>query len=789
MKMTERIRKLREQSLNAENRISAERALLITEFYQSGMADAEPVPVQRALAFKYILEHKYICVNEGELIVGERGPAPKATPTYPEICIHSLQDLEILNDRPKVSFKSDETTRAAYRDIIIPYWKGKSNRDRIFQNLPQEWKEAYTAGVFTEFQEQRAPGHTALGIKMFRTGLLDLKEEIAESLAKTDLVNDPEGVDKRDELRAMDIVCDAMIRYAERYAERLEELAAEEKDPVRKKELEKMAAICRRVPAHAPTTVHEALQHYWFIHLGVVTELNPWDSFNPGRLDQSLYPLYKKQLEEGTVTQEEVYEMLQSFWVKFNNHPSPPKVGVTAEESNTYTDFCLINVGGVKEDGSDGVNEMSYILLDVIREMRLLQPSSMIQVSKKNPDRFIRAAVEIIKTGFGQPSVFNTDALVQEMLRAGKDVRDARNGGCSGCVEPGAFGTEAYILTGYFNLPKILELTLNDGFDKRTGKQIGLKTGTATDYRTYEELFAAYKAQVQHFMRIKLTGNNIIERIFMKYMPVPFLSVLIEDCIRNGKDYMCGGARYNSSYVQGVGLGSITDMLTALRYHVYDKKTIAMETMEKALANDFKGFEELQYQLVYHTPKYGNDDDYADEQEVQVFDMYYDVLSGHKSPRGADYRVNMLPTTCHVYFGKVTGATPDGRNAWKVLSEGISPVQGADTNGPTAVIRSAAKIDHIKTGGTLLNQKFTPSLLSTEEGCNNLVHLIRAYFRMDGHHIQFNVVDADTLREAQKHPEDYRDLIVRVAGYSDYFNDLGEDLQNEIICRTEQTTF
>ena len=789
MKMTERIRKLREQSLNAENRISAERALLITEFYQSGMADAEPVPVQRALAFKYILEHKYICVNEGELIVGERGPAPKATPTYPEICIHSLQDLEILNDRPKVSFKSDETTRAAYRDIIIPYWKGKSNRDRIFQNLPQERKEAYTAGVFTEFQEQRAPGHTALGIKMFRTGLLDLKEEIAESLAKTDLVNDPEGVDKRDELRAMDIVCDAMIRYAERYAERLEELAAEEKDPVRKKELEKMAAICRRVPAHAPTTVHEALQHYWFIHLGVVTELNPWDSFNPGRLDQSLYPLYKKQLEEGTVTQEEVYEMLQSFWVKFNNHPSPPKVGVTAEESNTYTDFCLINVGGVKEDGSDGVNEMSYILLDVIREMRLLQPSSMIQVSKKNPDRFIRAAVEIIKTGFGQPSVFNTDALVQEMLRAGKDVRDARNGGCSGCVETGAFGTEAYILTGYFNLPKILELTLNDGFDKRTGKQIGLKTGTATDYRTYEELFAAYKAQVQHFMRIKLTGNNIIERIFMKYMPVPFLSVLIEDCIRNGKDYMCGGARYNSSYVQGVGLGSITDMLTALRYHVYDKKTIAMETMEKALANDFKGFEELQYQLVYHTPKYGNDDDYADEQEVQVFDMYYDVLSGHKSPRGADYRVNMLPTTCHVYFGKVTGATPDGRNAWKVLSEGISPVQGADTNGPTAVIRSAAKIDHIKTGGTLLNQKFTPSLLSTEEGCNNLVHLIRAYFRMDGHHIQFNVVDADTLREAQKHPEDYRDLIVRVAGYSDYFNDLGEDLQNEIICRTEQTTF
>lgn len=786
MQLSARIKKLREQSLNAGNRISAERALLITEFYRSGVADAEPVPVQRALSFRYILEHKYICINEGELIVGERGPAPKATPTYPEICVHSLKDLEILHNREKVSFKSDEATRAAYRDVIIPYWTGKSNRDRIFKSLPQEWKEAYDAGIFTEFQEQRAPGHTVLGKKMFRTGLLDLKQEIRQAWERLDLLDDPEGVDKRDELRAMEIVCDALIMYAERHAAKLEELAAAEKNPERKAELERMAAVCRRVPAHAPETVHEALQHYWFIHLGVVTELNPWDSFNPGRLDQSLYPLYEKQLREGTVTREEVYELLESFWVKFNNHPSPPKVGVTAEESNTYTDFSLINIGGVREDGSDGVNEMSYMLLDVIREMRILQPSSMIQVSKKNPDRFIRAAVEIIRTGFGQPSVFNTDALVQEMLRAGKEVTDARNGGCSGCVETGAFGTEAYILTGYFNLPKILELTLNNGFDKRTGKQIGLQTGTAEDYLTYDDLFAAYRAQVNHFMRIKLTGNNIIERIFMKYMPVPFLSVLIEDCIKNGKDYMCGGARYNSSYVQGVGLGSITDMLTALRYHVYDRKDIPMSGLLKAMEADFKGYEELQYSLVYKTPKYGNDDAYADRQEVEVFDLYYDAVSGHKSPRGADYRINMLPTTCHVYFGSVTGATPDGRNAGKPLSEGISPVQGADIHGPTAVIRSAAKIDHIKTGGTLLNQKFTPSLLATEEGKNNLVHLIRAYFRMDGHHIQFNVVSADTLRDAQKHPEKYKDLIVRVAGYSDYFNDLGEDLQNEIIGRTEQ---
>ncbi|MDR2414384.1 MAG: glycyl radical protein [Odoribacteraceae bacterium] len=786
MKTSDRIKKLREQSLRAENKISAERALLVTAFYKSGAADAKPVPVQRALALQYILEHKTICINDGELIVGERGPEPKATPTYPEICLHSLRDLEILHERPKVSFTSDEAARAAYRDVIIPFWQGRTNRERIFERLPDEWKEAYNAGVFTEFQEQRAPGHTVIGMKMFTVGLLDLKQEIREARENADPL-DPATVDKMDEWQAMEIVCDAIIAYANRHATLLDAMAGKERDTRRRDELERMAAACRKVPARAPETLHEALQHYWFIHLGVIIELNPWDSFNPGRLDQSLYPLYRAGIESGTLSREDAYELLHAFWIKFNNHPSPPKVGVTAQESNTYTDFCLINLGGLREDGSDGVNEMSYILLDVIREMRLLQPSSMIQVSKKNPDRFIRAAIEIIKTGFGQPSVFNTDALIQEMLQAGKALRDARRGGCSGCVETGAFGTEAYILTGYFNLPKILEITLHDGIDPRTGRRVGPATGKATTFTSYDELFRAFATQVNYLVRVKIAGNNIIERVFMQHMPVPFLSTLIEDCIKNGKDYMHGGARYNTSYIQGVGLGSITDMLTAIKYHLFDRGNFSMQELLDALGADFAGHEEMQRDLLFHTPRYGNDDDYADAQAVAVFNMYHDAVAGHKSPRGADYRVNMLPTTCHVYFGQVTGATPDGRNARLPLSEGISPVQGSDVNGPTAVIRSAAKIDHVKTGGTLLNQKFTPAILSTEEGRESLLHLIRAYFRADGHHVQFNVVDAETLRDAQRRPEMYRDLIVRVAGYSDYFNDLGEELQNEIILRTEQS--
>jgi len=787
--MNERINKLREESLNAVPRISAERALLITEFYKSDLAQQVSVPVKRALAFKYILENKKICINEGELIVGERGPAPKAVPTYPEITLHSIRDLETLDTRPKVWYKADEETKKAYSEIIIPFWKGKSTRDKIFQNLDQNWLDAYGAGVFTEFQEQRAPGHTVLGKKMFQKGFLDLKKEIALEIENLDFYNDSNAYDKREELKAMNITADAIIAFADRHANELEKLAQSETDENRKIELMQMADICRRVPAQAPQTFHEALQHYWFIHVGVITEVNPWDSFNPGRLDQHLLPFFKKETEAGTLTEESAKELLSSFWIKFNNHPAPTKVGVTAKESSTYTDFALINLGGVKENGADAVNELTYVILDVIEEMRLLQPSSMIQVSKKNPDRFIKRTSRILKTGFGQPSVFNTDAIIQELLNQGKSLVDARNGGASGCVETGAFGTESYILTGYFNLTKIFEITLNNGIDPMTGKKIGLETGKPGSFENFDELLEAFKKQVNYFANIKIKGSNIIDKIFAENVPVPFLSLLIDDCISNGKDYNAGGARYNTSYIQGVGLGSLTDTLTSIKYNIFDQKKISLEELLQATAENFSGYDLLRNDLLNKTPKYGNDDDYADAQAISIFEIFYEAVNGRPNTKGGHFRINMLPTTSHVYFGSVTGATADGRLARKPLSEGISPFQGADRKGPSAVIKSAAKIDHLKTGGTLLNQKFTPSLLETEKGLDSMVQLIRAYFRMDGHHIQFNVVTARTLKKAQKNPENYKDLIVRVAGYSDYFNDLGDELQDEIIRRTENEVF
>jgi formate C-acetyltransferase len=787
--MTPRIQSLRTATLAAVPRISIERAKIVTAVAQSPAFAQASIPMQRALVFKAIFEQKQLHIGAGELIVGERGPAPAAVPTYPEICIHTGEDFALLDSREKIPYRVDETTRATHLNEIRPFWEGRSQRERMFRELPQEWRDAYEAGIFTEFQEQRTPGHTVLGETIYHKGFLDLKLEIREAIGKLDFATDPQAYDKREQLRAMDLCADAMIHYAQRNADSLDELATNETDSVRAAELRTMAAVCRKVPANAPETFHEALQYYWFVHIGVITELNPWDSFNPGRLDQHLWPFYERELAQGTLTEESAKELLQAFWVKFHNHPAPPKVGVTAQESGTYTDFALINLGGVKPDGSDAVNELTYVILDVIEEMRLLQPSSMVQVSKKNPDRLLRRVGRIVRTGFGQPSIFNTDAVVQELLRQGKALEDARRGGCSGCVEAGAFGREAYFLSGYFNLPKILELTLLDGFDPRTGKQLGPKTGKPQDFATFEAFFSAFERQLDHFVNIKIRGNNLIETLFSRYMPVPFLSLLIDDCIANGQDYHQGGARYNSTYIQGVGLGTVTDGLSSIQHNIYQNSRCSWDEMLQALQVDFAGHEPLLHSLLEQTPKYGNDDDRADILVPRIFDAFWRMIDGKPNTRGGHHRVDMLPTTCHVYFGKVTGALPDGKRAGETVSEGISPVQGADRHGPTAVLNSAAKFDHIKTGGTLLNQKLTPQLLEGDEGIRNFTHLVRGYFAKDTHHIQFNVVTRETLLEALAFPEKHRDLIVRVAGYSDYFVNLTTELQQEIIRRTEQEAY
>jgi len=588
----------------------------------------------------------------------------------------------------------------------------------------------------------------------------------------------------------MDISCDAVILFAERHADLAEEMAAAETDATRKAELLKIAEVCRWVPANAPRNLWEAIQMYWFVHLGTITELNGWDAMNPGHFDQHLAPFYNQGIADGTLTREQAKELISCFWIKVNNHPAPPKVGITARESGTYNDFTNINIGGIKNDGSDGTSEVSYIMLEVVEELHILQPGSSVHISAKTPDKFLHAATRVIRQGHGYPSVFNPDVYVQELMRQGKSLTDAREGGCSGCIEVGAFGKEAYLLTGYLNVPKIIEVTLNNGINPVTGIRVGPETGDPRTFKSYDELYAAFRKQLDFVVDLKMRVSNYIDRMFAKYAPAPFLSIVTEDCVSRGKDYYDGGPRYNTSYIQCCGLGTVTDSLAALKKHVFEDHTFSMDRVLKAVLNDFKGEEVLRQTIMNRTPFFGNDDDYADSIAVKVYDDLVAAIDGKPNIKpGGKYHLNMLSTTCHVYFGKVMGATPNGRMAGKSISDGTSPSHGADTHGPSAVIKSLTKFDHVKSGGTLLNQRFLPSLLKKEEDVKKLGHLIRSYFTLGGHHIQFNIVDTATLLAAQACPSDYKDLMVRMAGYSDYFNDMNADLQQEVIERTENDGF
>ena len=783
--MNERITRLRKASFEAQPSLSIERALIATAFYKEHEGK-HSIPVLRALNFKAICERKTVYIGADELIVGERGPFPKAVPTFPELTCHSVEDLHILATRDMARYQIAPQDITTYEKEVIPFWRGRNMRDRVFRNVPSNWKAAYQAGLFTEFMEQRAPGHTTLDNIIYQKGMLDLKQEIDQSLEQLDYLNDPEATDKAEELKAMDIACDAVILLAERHADTAEAMAAKEKDPVRRAELLRIATHCHWVPAHAPRDLWEALQMYWFVHLGTVTELNGWDSMNPGHLDQHLYPFYQKELEAGTLDREKAKELIACLWIKFNNQPAPPKVGVTARESGTYNDFTNINLGGLKRDGSDGVNEVSYIILEVLDDLHLLQPQANVQISQQTSEHFLRTACRVIRKGYGYPSVFNADAVIMEQVLAGKSVEDAREGGCSGCIETGCFGKEAYILTGYLNVPKVLELVLNNGLDPLSGRKVGIETGDPLMFKTFDELYAAFEKQLHYIVDLKLKVNNFIERMYATYAPAPFLSVVIRDCIAKGRDYYNGGPRYNTNYIQCCGIGTITDSLSALRKHVFDEKKVPMEKLLAALKNNFKEEEVLRLTLQNKTPFFGNDDDAADGLMQRVYASLLREIDGKPNTKGTVYHLDMLSTTCHVYFGQMLGASANGRLAQQPESDGTSPSHGADRHGPTAVIKSLAKMDQFRSGGTLLNQKFLPNVLEGEEGINNLAHLVRTYFRLNGHHVQFNVVDTATLRKAQAAPQEYRNLLVRVAGYSDYFVDLDKNHQEEIIARTEQ---
>lgn len=785
---SERVKRLRDASFDQHPCISIERALLETEFYRENEGKL-PMPVLRGANFKHLCENKTLYIGKDELIVGERGPFPKAVSTFPELTCHSRHDFEVLTTRAQQNYTVSSADMDIYEKEVEPYWRGRCMRDKLFERMPEAWNLLYEAGTFTEFGEQRALGHTSLDNLIYQKGALDMKKDIAEARAKLDFINDPEATAKDEQLQGMDISCDAVIIFAERHADLAEKMAAEEKDEKRKAELLKIADVCRWVPAHAPRDFWEAVQMYWFVHLATITELNGWDAMSPGHLDQHLAPFYAKGLADGTLTRDQAKELLACLFIKVNNTPAPPKVGVTAKESGTYNDFTNINLAGLKRDGTDGSNEVTYICLELFNELRLLQPQGNIQVSERTPDNVIRAAARVFRNGMGYPSVFNADMVIQEQMRVGKTLEDAREGGTSGCIETGCSGKEAYLLHGYLNTPKLLEYALTNGVDMLTGKQVSIKTGELSEFKTFDDLYAAFEKQMAYVVDTKIGVDNYLRYQYATNMAATYLSCVIRDCIEKGKDYYNGGPRYNSDYIQCCGIGTITDSLSAIKKHVYDEGTYTLEELVAAMKDNWEGHEAMRLTLWNKTPFFGNDDDYADDIMRRVYDSLFRNIDGKHSILGPTYHLNMLSTTCHNYFGQKLAATPNGRFSGMPESDGTSPSHGADRHGPTAVVKSLGKMDQVKSGGTLLNQRFLPSVLAGEEGIEGVKNLIRAYFKLGGHHIQFNVVDEATLRDAQAHPDNYRGLLVRVAGYSDYFVDLDNYQQEEIIARNAQESF
>jgi len=777
-----RVKNLHDGFRAARPEVFAERAVLVTRSYAG--TEGQPILLRRARLMEEILNGVTVQIRDGELIVGCKTPAILGSPLYPEVaCDWVEKELDTIALRPEAPFQVSEETKAALRTEVFDYWRGKQVYNRIMEALPKEVVRATQEGVFFHYYLNRTIGHITVDYeRVLKKGFLGLKAEVE---AELETVNYEESgcLKKVNLLRAMSLCCDAAIQFAERYAQEAEWLSRMESDPLRKAELKQIADICRRVPAHPARTFHEALQSFYFVHLILNLETNSY-AIGPGRFDQYLYPYYQADLESGRLTREQAWELLACLWIKLNEL-TVVKEGGTAKASNTYNDFQNLNLAGQTVDGRDAVNDLSYLCLDVTGSLRLPQPQISVLISEKTPEKFLAEACKVVSLGFGMPAVYNEDEKTQALLHKGKTLEDARRGGINGCVELVVQGKDMMASSGYFNMPKCLELALNNGANPLTGTQLGPRTGVLSKLTTFDKLMEAFHKQMAHGLELKMIYDGIARQAYAEFCPVPFTSLLIDDCLKKGKDYHDGGAHYNLPVVCGVGTGTMADSLAAIKKLVYEEKKVSLGDLVDALRSDFEGHERIRQMLRNRAPKWGNGDDCVDTLAHDVVEMFADELEKHHNEQGVPYVANMIPTTTHIWFGDLTGATPDGRRSRTPESEGISPVQGMDRNGPTAVIRSMARLDHARCCGTLLNMKFHPSALSGEDGLQKFAQMIRTYFKLGGHHVQFNVLSSETLLAAQMHPEEYQDLIVRVAGYSDYFVRLSRDLQNEIISRTE----
>jgi pyruvate formate-lyase/glycerol dehydratase family glycyl radical enzyme len=781
---TERIKKALERFVSTAPEICPERAECITASYKQ--TEALPMVVRRAKALEAILSGMSIFIQDGELIVGNQASKPRSAPIFPEFsCKWVEAELDRLEKRTADVFLISEDTKAKLRQAFA-YWDGKTTNEYAAALMPPESLEAHNDVVYTIGNYfYNGVGHISADYaKAIGQGLDVVIAEARAALEKLDFA-DPSQLKKRHFLESVILANQAVIAFAGRFAALADAKAVACADPVRADELKEIARICRKVPAKPAETFQEAMQAFWFVHLVIQIESNG-HSISPMRFDQYMYPYYAR--EKNRLLPEKAQELLDQLWIKF------AELNKVRDENSTmafagYPMFMNLIVGGQKRDGSDATNDLSFMCLQAAANTKLYAPSLSIRIHEGTPAALYKNAAALSRMGMGYPAYYNDRVIIPALLARGLAREDARDYGIIGCVEPQVGGkTEGWHDAAFFNMGKVVELALNNGVDKRTGKQIGPKSGSLETFTSFDDVVASYKAQTAYFVRLMAAGDNAVDMAHAERCPLPFLSSLVADCIATGKSLQEGGAHYNFTGPQGVGVANAGDCLTAIRKLVFDDKAVTLAELRQALDSNYEGREDLRQMLLNRAPKYGNDDDYADALAKEAALVYCEEVNRYVNPRGGRFQPGLYPASANVPLGSVVAATPDGRKAWTPLADGVSPISGCDTCGPTAAVLSVAKLDHeIASNGTLLNQKFHPTALSGDKGLDNLKAVTETYFENGGFHVQYNVISRETLLHAQANPDTYKGLVVRVAGYSAFFTALDKSLQDDIIARTEQT--
>ena len=780
-----RIRYMKNRVVNVTSEMDLENARIMTESFKE--TEGEPLAIRKAKAFRKQCREKTVRIWDKELIVGCSGSKMRGGILCVDTCWSILDDeIDTINDRKYDPFRLRPEDREMFLEVIKPYWQGRSTYEAWLRQIPDDCRDLRDTGqVYINRKAVRGWGETTAGYKqVINEGIEGICDKIRARKAELDPTV-PGDIERENYLNAMLISAEGICDLAERYAVEAERLAAEEQDEVRKHELLDIAAACHRVPRYPARTFREALQSLYLYQICIFMEQNA-ASYNPGRMDQYLYPFYKADIEAGRLTEEEAQELLDCLWIKFSE-PCLFQDAVTAEFAAGYPMFQNVCVGGVTTSGRDAVNDLSYLIIQATMDVQLYQPSLSVRYSlSKNPNRFLHKVVELIRLGTGFPAFHNDDIGTRMMMNKGVPLREALDWNPCGCVETNLEGRQRqYTALADINLGGMIEFVMTNGVNRKSGRKVSVETGDPVKMATYEEFKEAVKAQLRYAVRAVVKGSHVIDDVCMDRV-VPALSLSFPNCIETCKDYAWGGAKYNcGNGIILIGIADLVNSMAAIRELVYDRKTVSMEDMVAALDNDFKGYEEIQ-ELCRNAAKYGNDDEAVDDIADEMFTFIADEIERYKSKFGT-MTPGILPVSGNTPFGLEVGALPYGRNAWKPLADGVSPNGGTDVNGPSSVLKSVSHIPHDRfVQGTLLNMKVEPEMLETENGVQQMMALLKSMCSLGVFHVQFNVINRETLLAAQARPEDYRGLLVRVAGYTAYFTELGRDVQDEIIGRTEQ---